>query len=90
MIESRNYFYIPAFSGYSSACEVTNEVEKININTANATELSSLKYISYALAEKIVAYREENGLFQALEDIMNVSGIGRATYERIRDFITLK
>ena len=38
----------------------------------------------------IKKYREENGPFEALEDLMKVSGIGRATYERIRDYLTLK
>ncbi len=89
-IESRNYFYVPALSTYSNQCEITSPVEKININSANATQLSSLNYISFALGEKIVLYREENGPYKALEDVMNVTGIGRATYERIRDYITLK
>ena len=46
--------------------------------------------ISEVLAERIVAYREENGMFESLEDLMNVVGIGTKTYEKIRDFLTLK
>lgn len=89
-IENRDYFYIPSKSVYQNTCEITSEAEKININTASATQLSTLNYISLSLGEKIVSYREENGSFETLEDIMKVSGIGRATYEKIRDYITLK
>ena len=89
-IESRNYFYVPALNIYPTQCEITTPTEKININKATATQLSTLNYISLSLAEKIVAYREEHGEFSTLEDVMNVSGIGRATYERIRNYITLK
>lgn len=89
-IGSHDYFYVPALSIYKQECDVTTVAEKININTASATQLATLNYISTALADKIVKYREENGEFETLEDIMNVSGIGRATYERIRDYIKLK
>ena len=90
VIEDRDYFYVPSKSSYQNTCEIVAEKEKININTATAVQLSSLNYISVTLGEKIVAYREENGPFETLEDIMKVSGIGRATYEKIRDAITLK
>ena len=84
------YFYIPSKSAYQSSCEITTQQEKLNVNTATSTQLATIKYISVALAERIVTYRTENGEFQTLEDLMNVTGIGRATYERIRDSLTLK
>lgn len=90
VIADRDYFYVPSVSAYSNSCEVTSPVEKININTATSAQLATLTYISTALGEKIVRYREENGPYEVLEDIMKVSGIGRATYERIRDYITLR
>ena len=90
LIGDRDYFYIPALTIYKQECDITTVAEKININTATTTQLSSLSYISTSLAEKIVQYREENGEFETLEDIMKVSGIGRATYEKIRDYIKLK
>jgi competence protein ComEA len=40
-------------------------------------------------AQKIIEYREQNGPFLAIEDIVNVSGIGPGTYERIKDLITV-
>lgn len=89
-IDTRDYFYIPSKSAYQSSCEITTQQEKLNVNTATSTQLATIKYISVALAERIVTYRTENGEFQTLEDLMNVTGIGRATYERIRDSLTLK
>lgn len=49
----------------------------------------TLSGIGEAKAEKIISYRNEKGLFNALEDIKNVSGIGDALFEKIKDNITL-
>ena len=59
----------------------------ININTATQTELETLNGIGPSLATKIIEYREENGDFESIEDIKNVSGIGDTKYENIKDFI---
>lgn len=61
----------------------------ININTAASFELDSLPGIGPTTAGKIIAYREENGPFRSIEDIINVSGIGPGIYERIKDLITV-
>ncbi|ATW25366.1 helix-hairpin-helix domain-containing protein [Candidatus Formimonas warabiya] len=61
----------------------------ININTAGAAELDALPGIGPAKAEAIIQYREENGYFTSLEDIQNVSGIGAATFEKLKDRITI-
>lgn len=57
----------------------------IDVNTANAMELQLLKGIGTTKADAIVKYRETNGSFSKKEDIMNVPGIGPATYEKIKD-----
>ena len=62
---------------------------KVNINTASAEELTSLKGIGQTRAESIVAYRQEHGAFAAVEDLKEVSGIGDATYQKIADAITV-
>lgn len=62
--------------------------QPININTSDEEELAFLPGIGPALAERIVAYRQENGPFLSSGEITNVSGIGRTKYERIKDFIT--
>lgn len=64
-------------------------VEKINLNTATAQELMTLSGIGESRAADIIAYREENGGFQSIEDIMKVSGIKEATFEKIKDQITV-
>ncbi|MBU1356155.1 MAG: helix-hairpin-helix domain-containing protein [Candidatus Edwardsbacteria bacterium] len=61
----------------------------ININQASAQELAALPGIGSKTAGDITAYRQENGPFRSLEDIMNVKGIGRKTYEEIKNLITI-
>jgi len=63
--------------------------ELININFASQAELESLPGIGPTTAQKIIQYREQNGSFLTIEDIINVPGIGPGTYERIKDLITV-
>ena len=63
---------------------------KVNINTANQTELETLTGIGPSLAAKIIEYREKNGKFKAIDDLKNVSGIGEAKFEGIRKQIAIK
>lgn len=60
---------------------------RININTADSTQLQELTGVGPATAEKIIDYRKQNGRFQSIEDIKNVSGIGDKTYEKLKDHI---
>lgn len=61
----------------------------ISINSATKEELQSLSGVGESKAVAIIKYREENGPFNSLEDIMNVSGIGNSLFEKIKDNITL-
>jgi competence protein ComEA len=61
----------------------------VNINTATAAELETLPGIGPKTAEAIVEYREANGPFETIEDIMDVPGIGEGTFEKIKDRITV-
>jgi competence ComEA-like helix-hairpin-helix protein len=63
--------------------------EKININTASVEDLSTLSGIGEVKAQAIVDYRNLNGLFVLIEDIVKVSGIGTATFNKIKDSITV-
>ncbi|MFN2328112.1 MAG: ComEA family DNA-binding protein [Chromatocurvus sp.] len=63
----------------------------VNINTADAEELSSvLQGVGRARAEAIVQYREMYGPFESIEELMDVSGVGEATLARNREAITLE
>ena len=61
---------------------------KVNINVADAALLESLPGIGPSLAQRIVAYRQAHGRFAQIEDIMEVSGIGPATFAKIQELIT--
>ena len=60
---------------------------KININTASQEELCTLSGIGENTAKKIINYREANGPFKTIEDIMNVSGIKESAFSKIKDLI---
>ncbi|EPD54367.1 comEA protein [Paenisporosarcina sp. HGH0030] len=62
----------------------------ININTADEMTLMTLSGIGPSKAKAILAYREEKGLFQSIEDLKEVSGIGDQTFEQLKDFISVK
>ena len=64
-------------------------VVKININTAGRDELMQLKGIGEKKAEDILNYREEHGVFLAIEELKNIKGIKASLYEKIKDFITV-
>ena len=61
----------------------------ININTADAKLLEELPGIGATKANSIITYREEVGVFKSIEDLKNVSGIGDATFEKLKDYITV-
>ncbi len=61
----------------------------ININRASASDLTALPGIGEVRAEQIVRYREEHGQFRNIEEIMDVSGIGQATFDNFAGLITV-
>lgn len=62
----------------------------VNINEAGKAELQQLPRVGPALAQRILDYREENGEFNATEDLILVRGIGEKTYEMLRHFVVLE
>ena len=66
------------------------ETAKVNINTAQIEELSTLPGIGEATANKIIEYRKENGKFEKIEDIKNVAGIGDSKFQNIKEMLKVK
>ena len=73
-------------SSYSSS---SDNSDKININTADSSELQTIPGIGPSKAQSIITYREQNGYFSSTEDIMEVTGIGQKTYASIKDYIVV-
>jgi competence protein ComEA len=99
-LEDGERIYIPAVTSTLSAGSTDLSIDRageiagipstlININTAPLLELESLPEIGPVLAQEIITYRQTNGLFQRIEDIQNVPGIGTITFEKIKDLITV-
>jgi competence protein ComEA len=65
------------------------EIEKININEADITELDKLPGVGPARAQDIIDYRDQNAGFDSIEEIKNIKGIGDATFEKMKDMISV-
>ena len=70
-------------------CDDKTDNQKININTANEDELTKLPGIGQSRAKAIVEYREKNGRYNNIRDIMNISGIKQAMFDKIKDLISV-
>ena len=64
-------------------------VQKININQADAKALTTLKGIGKDRAVKIIEYREKNGPFEKIEDLMKVKGIGKKIFEQNKNVLSV-
>lgn len=82
-IYNNQMIYIPFTSNGGSI------VNKININTAGVSELQTLYGVGESKALNIIEYRNNNGLFRSIEEIMNVSGIGEDIFNKIKEIITI-
>lgn len=73
----------------SDNSNINSDSALVNINTADVKAFTSLNGIGEAKAEVIIDYRNKNGNFKNITEIMNVSGIGEALFEKIKDYITV-
>lgn len=88
--DETNIEYFTQEAGENVIEEKNEKTVKVNINTANQTELETLSGIGPSTALKIINYRETNGDFEKTEDIKNVPGIGDAKYESLKESICVK
>ncbi len=64
--------------------------QKVNINTAPVWMLDALPGIGPGRADNIIAYRQKNGPFKGVDDLMNVDGMGKSAFDKIKDYITVE
>lgn len=62
---------------------------KVNLNTANLSELQTVSGIGQKRAQDILDYREANGKFNSVDDLKNVSGVGAKTLEKLKEYVTV-
>lgn len=63
--------------------------QSVNVNTATVAQFEALPGIGPSMAQRIVAYRDKNGPFKKLEDLMNVQGIGEKSFLKLRPLLTI-
>lgn len=81
----------PAMQSFSGGMSSTQaDASKVNINAADETQLETLPGIGPAKAKAIIAHRNEQGKFQSIEALKDVTGIGDKTFEQLKDLIDIK
>lgn len=89
-VQDEMIIFIPSAEGdIENGGDTVNVASKLRINYASQEEIENLNGIGPSKAKAIIQYREENGLFQSTDDLLNVSGIGESTLENIKDEIQL-
>jgi len=61
----------------------------VNLNTATAEQLATIPGVGPKMAERIIDYRQKNGGFKKVEDLMNVSGVGEKSFLKMKPLITI-
>lgn len=83
-----SYYIAPKYDT-TDVC-TTEPIEKVDINHDDEVTLQEISGIGSSIAASIVSYRNENGDFECIEELKDVTGIGGATFTKIRDFVTLR
>lgn len=78
---------VPVLAAEAAKPEGGGGGKKVNINTADATQLVLLPRVGPSVAQRILAHRKENGPFKKVEDLMLVQGIGEKTFQLIKPYV---
>ena len=87
-LKAGNTYYIASKYDATDICN-SDPIVKVNVNSDTADTLTNVNGITTSIASSIVSYRTSNGVFQTVEQLMEVYGIGNATYRKIRNFAIL-
>ncbi|MCR4880036.1 MAG: helix-hairpin-helix domain-containing protein [Bacilli bacterium] len=87
-VQSGQTYFIASKYDTSNVCTLT-DLTKVNINTDDAETLIASKLFTTSVANSIVSHRLEHGEFRTIEDLLDVYGIGNATYRKVRNYVTL-
>lgn len=80
---------VPAVGQAAAAAPGIASDGRVNLNTADAAALDTLPGVGPATAAKILAWRDQHGRFESVEDLLDVGGIGESKLEAIRDLVTV-
>ncbi len=89
ILEDGYSFYIAPKYDMNDVCSMS-PITKVCINTASSEQLQTVSGIGATVANAIVSYRTSNSTFGRIEDLKNVNGIGNATFEKIKNYVTLR
>jgi competence protein ComEA len=81
--------YVPAVGELPPPSAGGGASGKVNLNTADAAALDTLPRVGPATAAQIIEWRESNGRFVVIEDLLKVPGIGEKTFDGLKDFVTI-
>ena len=87
LVNGSTYFIASKFDA-TDLCN-SSAITKVNINSDNSDTLATISGITSTIANSIVTYRDEHGLFSTIEELQEVYGIGPATYKKVRGYVIL-
>lgn len=87
-LENGKTYFISSKYESGNICSLV-ELKKVNINTSNSEQLLAVSGFTTSVANSIISYRGEKGQFNTIEDLLNVYGIGNATYRKVRSYVYL-
>jgi competence protein ComEA len=79
----------PVTAAPPAAPKAASDARPIDINTADSATLESVPGIGKSLSQRIVAFREKNGPFQSVDDLLKVQGVGEKSIQKLRPYLTV-